>query len=126
MKPKKTLVVGYSLELSGYDDARARRFNQELMDRLKGMPGVQSVILGGSPFRGTDYVTLPDIEVRDSNGRQRNNGYSVSLGFFATAGIPLIRGREFTEEDARTDTCCSVFCPGGGHRPNPDDHGVTA
>jgi putative ABC transport system permease protein len=98
---KKTLVVAYSLELSGYDDARARRFNQELMDRLKAMPGVQSVILGASPFRGTGYVTLPDVEAYDSTGRQGDNGYSVSPGFFVTAGIQITRGREFTAEEAR-------------------------
>jgi predicted permease len=98
---QKTMVVGYSLELSGYDDARARRFNQELMDRLNAIPGVQSVILGGSPFRGTGGVTLPDLEVYDSTGRQSDNGYLVSPGFFAASGIQIIRGREFTEEDVR-------------------------
>ena len=99
---KKALVVGYSLELSGYDDARARRFHQELVDRLKAIPGVQSVILGGSPFRGAGSVTLPDVEAYDSTGRQRDNGYLVSPGFFAVSGIQLTRGREFTEEEART------------------------
>jgi predicted permease len=99
---KKTLIVAYSLELSGYDGARARRFNQELMDRLKVIPGVQSAILGGSPIRGGGDLTLPDVEAYDSTGRQRDNGYSVSPGFFAASGIQLTRGREFTEEEART------------------------
>jgi putative ABC transport system permease protein len=99
---KKALIVGYGLELSGYDDAHERRFNQELMDRLKAIPGVETVILGGSPFRGTGLVTLPDVEAYDLGRRTRNNGYSVSPGFFATSGIQLTRGREFTEEEART------------------------
>src|SRR5262245_1456861 len=98
---KKALLVGYSLELSGYDDARARRFHQELVDRLKAIPGVQSVILGGSPFHGAGSVTLPDVEAYDSTGRQRHNGYLVSPGFHAASGIQLTRGREFREEEAR-------------------------
>ncbi|HEY6402889.1 MAG TPA: ADOP family duplicated permease, partial [Blastocatellia bacterium] len=106
---RKTLTVGYSLELRGYDEARARRFNQELMDRLKAIPGVQSVILGGSPFGGTGGATLPDVEVYDSSGRQRDNGYSVSPGFFAASGIQLTRGREFTEEEARTGALVVVI-----------------
>jgi putative ABC transport system permease protein len=106
---KKALTVGYSLKLRGYDDARARRFNQELMDRLKAIPGVQSIILGGSPFQGTDYVTLPDVDVYDSTGRQRDNGYSVSPGFFAASGIQLTRGREFTEEEARAEALVVVI-----------------
>jgi predicted permease len=71
---------------------------------LKAIPGVQSVILGGSPLRGTGGVTLPDVEAYDLSGRQSDNGYSVSPGFFATAGIQITRGREFTEEEARAGT----------------------
>src|SRR5262245_18411299 len=71
------------------------------MDRLKAIPGVQSVILGGSPFRGTGYLTLPNVEAYDSTGRQGDNGYSASPVFSATAGIQLTRGPEFTEGEAR-------------------------
>ena len=85
---KKALTVSYSLELSGYDDARARRFNQVLMDRLKAIPGVQSVIPGGSPLGGTGGVTLPDVEAYDSTGRQSDNGYAVSPGFFCDRRHP--------------------------------------
>ncbi|MBO0859291.1 MAG: ABC transporter permease [Chloracidobacterium sp.] len=124
---KKALVVGYSLELSGYDDARARRFNQELMDRLKAMSGVQSVILGASPLRGTGVVTLPDVDVYDLTGRQRDNGYSVSPGFFATAGIQLTRGREFTEEEARAGAQVVVVSESTARRlwPGGDSIGKT-
>jgi macrolide transport system ATP-binding/permease protein len=121
---KKALVVGYSLELSGYDDARARRFNQELMDRLKAIPGVQSVILGGSPFHGAGSVTLPDVEAYDSSGRQSDNGYLVSPGFFATSGIQLTRGREFTEEEARTEAQVVVVSEATARRMWPGEEPI--
>ncbi len=121
---RKALVVAYSLELSGYDDARARRFNQELMDRLKAIPGVQSAILGDSPLRGTGGVTLPDVEVYDSSGRQGDNGYSVSPGFFATSGIQLTRGREFTEEEARTEAQVVVVSEATARRLWPGEEPI--
>ena len=96
---KRTLTVKADLQRSGYDEPRARQFQQELITRLQSAPGVQAVIPGFSPFRGRGGITLPEVETTD---RQGDNGYEVAPGFFAAAGIPLLRGREFTEEEART------------------------
>src|SRR5262245_10876247 len=95
---KRTLAVKTSLRWSGYDEPRARQFQRELIERLKTLPGAQAVITGYSPFRGRGGVTLPEVETTD---RQGDNGYEVAPGFFAMVGIPLLRGREFTEEETR-------------------------
>jgi len=95
---KQTLTVKANLQWSGYDEPRARQFQQELIARLQSAPGVQAVIPGFSPFRGRGGITLPEVETTDREG---DNGYEVAPGFFAAAGIPLLRGREFTEEEAR-------------------------
>jgi len=101
---QKLLNLWYSLEFASYDEARARQFNQEVLSRLRALPDVQSIILGGSPFRGGGGVSLPDLKVSDGGeSRQRDNGYAVSPGFFETAGIPLMRGRGFTEEETYSD-----------------------
>jgi putative ABC transport system permease protein len=95
---KQTLAVKTNLQWSGYDEPRARQFQQELIARLKAAPGVQAVIPGYSPFRGRGGVTMPEVEMTDREG---DNGYEVAPGFFAMVGIPLLRGREFTEEETR-------------------------
>jgi len=41
---------------------------------------------------------MPEVE---TTGRESDNGYEVAPGFFAMVGIPLLRGREFTEEETR-------------------------
>src|SRR6185437_10030630 len=53
----KLISVGYSLELSGYDEARAKMFQQQLIARLAALPGVQSVSLDRE-FDGRAVVTL--------------------------------------------------------------------
>jgi predicted permease len=94
---KQTLTVKASLRRSGYDEPRARQFQRELIERLKALPGAKAVIPGSSPFRGRGGVTLPEVETTDREG---DNGTEVAPGFFAAAGIPMLRGREFTEEEA--------------------------
>jgi predicted permease len=95
---KQTLEVKTNLKWSGYDEPRARQFQQELIERMKALPGVQTVIPGYSPFRGRGGITMPEVE---TTGREGDNGYEVAPGFFAMVGIPLLRGREFTEEETR-------------------------
>ena len=56
---KNLLSVGYSLELSGYDEERAKVFQQQLMTRLAALPGVQSVSLDRE-FNGRGIITLLD------------------------------------------------------------------
>ena len=95
---KQTLAVKTNLQWSGYDEPRARQFQRELIERLKALPGVQAIIPGYSPFRGRGGVTMPAVEM---TGREGDNGYEVAPGFFAMVGIPLLHGREFTEEEMR-------------------------
>jgi putative ABC transport system permease protein len=118
---KQTLTVKANLQWSGYDEPRARQFQQELIARLQSLPGVQAVIPGFSPFRGRGGITLPEVETTD---RQGDNGYEVAPGFFAAAGIPLLRGREFTEEEARAGATVVVVSESTARRLWPDQEPI--
>ncbi len=115
---KQILTVKSNLQWSGYDEPRARQFQQELVARLKALPGVQAVIPGFSPFRGRGGITLPEVE---TTGREGDNGYEVAPGFFAAAGIPLLRGREFTEEEARAGALVTVVSESTARRLWPGE-----
>ncbi len=100
----RVLVVGYSLELSGYDEPRAERFHQELVARLTALPGVQSISLSDTPQFGIGHatITLPG-EGEAPDGRLDRIPYTeVSHNFFETVGIPIVRGRGFSEDEIRT------------------------
>jgi predicted permease len=114
---KQTLEVKANLRWSGYDELRAQQFQQELIERMKALPGVQTVIPGYSPFRGRGGITMPEVETTDREG---DNGYEIAPGFFAMVGIPLLRGREFTEEETRNGAQVVVVSEATARRLWPD------
>lgn len=102
MKTRNVVTFVLSPELNGYSFERAKQFFAEAEQQLAAIPGVQAVatsmvpLLAGNSW-GTDihvegFATGPDV---DNNSRVNN----VGAGFFAKMGVPLIKGREFTEAD---------------------------
>jgi macrolide transport system ATP-binding/permease protein len=98
---KKTLVVGYSLELSGYDQARAQTFNRQLRARLAALPGVESVSVGDSPLGGSRLTIIAPGKESAEGLTMRASCLDVGPDWFKTFGIPIVRGRAFTAEEAR-------------------------
>ena len=95
-------TFGVSPELNGYQPERSKQLFERLEDELAAQPGVRSVsaslvpALSGSNW-GTDvavegFKSGPDI---DSNARFNE----VAPGYFATMGIPILAGRDFTRSD---------------------------
>ena len=92
-----------SLVASGYDVPRAKIFQDELIDRLKTVPGVGSAAfarltpLGYGTFSSTPIAVdgyQPSLEEQPSVDYNQ-----VGPGYFGTLGIPLLSGREFTRTD---------------------------
>ena len=94
---KQLLAVGYSLELSSYDQERARIFQQLLVARLSSLPGIERVSLDRE-FNGRSIVTL-----LDEGGSQRQFANvpveAVPATYLDTIGTPLVLGRAFTADD---------------------------
>ncbi|HKP88121.1 MAG TPA: ABC transporter permease [Blastocatellia bacterium] len=101
--PNNALTVGVSLPQRKYpEDDQKSAFYTQLIERLSALPGAQAV--GAShvlPF-SDDYVLGFLIEGRPPypDGEDPStNYYAVSADYFRAMGIPLIRGRLFTEHD---------------------------
>jgi len=98
------VVTAVSLVTAGYDVPRAKAFQNELIDRLGAVPGIDSVAFARVTPLGysSDFSSTP-VAVdgyRPSPSDQPVLEYNqVSPNYFATLGIPLFSGREF----ARTD-----------------------
>ncbi len=78
-------------------------FYERLLERLRAMPGVEAAAaVHQLPMRG-DYVLSFTIEGRPPappGGDDSANYRAISPAYFAAAGIPLLKGRPFAEQDA--------------------------
>jgi putative ABC transport system permease protein len=82
--------------------ARAVQFYEDLYARLRAMPGVKAVAATAAlPFSGEDSRLDLEFENRtfESQTPIRAHVRMVSTGYLNTMGIPLIRGRQFTDGD---------------------------
>ena len=91
--------------LSGYKPERAKLFYQQLNRELAALPGVRASAMCVVPplsFNEWDStVTVEGYAAKPSEDMNPWVNY-VSPGFFATLGIPVFAGRDFTDRDILT------------------------
>ncbi len=99
---EKAAIVGFNLEVSNYDVLQGREFYRNLTDRIRSRPGVEAVTLAnriplGIMIRTTEtYVEGADVPVDEA---PEINVSTVSSGYFETMQVPLLQGRDFSDED---------------------------
>jgi putative ABC transport system permease protein len=91
--------------LIGYDSPGSKVFYRRLADELTAIPGVQNVGLADMRIlTGNESDSGVTVESQGSKPAEKANPYmnSVSPAYFATLGVPILAGRDFTFQD--TDT----------------------
>lgn len=95
--------TGVSLISAGYDVPHAKTFQEELIARVRALPGVESAAfarvtpLGYGTYSSTPIAVdgyQPPLEEQPAVDYNQ-----VSADYFATLGIALLSGREFTRAD---------------------------
>jgi len=109
---RAVLTTGIDLRAAGYDAQRIKTFQDELIDRLQGLGGVESAAFArNTPFSYGSYSSAP-IAVdgyETAPGQQLMVDYNeVGPGYLATMGIPVVSGREFTRADNETAPLVAV------------------
>jgi predicted permease len=88
---ERVISISPGLSDNGYTPARSQAYLDTFRERLRAIPGVQSVSLALSPPLGHVTMTV-GIEINGHHVEfQKNN---VSSGFFETMSIPVLRGRD--------------------------------
>jgi predicted permease len=97
------IVSGADLVSAGYNLERAKAFDTQLLDRVRGIPGVESATLTRLiPFSyGTFSTASLSIDgYQPAPDEQLNSSYlEVGEDYFKTLGIPILAGREFHRND---------------------------
>jgi predicted permease len=108
------LTLEYSLPAKKYDTpAKVNEFNEQLLERVRSIPGVRGVALGNT-LPGAGYWGDFKFTVKEhppfKPGEELPGAMSrwADPDFFRTLGIPLVSGRFFTGDD-RVDRADKVI-----------------
>jgi predicted permease len=137
-------VMSVNAGAQGYAQQRGMQFYRDVVERVRQLPGVQSASLGEAipQFSGQAASRRVFPEGRDLPQELRSlfvpfNG--IWPGYFTTVGIPILKGRDFTEADREgsglvaiiNETTARMFWPGQDpvgkrfkHRLNPNFYTV--
>ncbi|MCI0533602.1 MAG: ABC transporter permease [Verrucomicrobiales bacterium] len=119
-------VLSFDWENSGYSDARAAQFHQQLQERLSGLPGVRMIALTANlPLSGVSsrmQIFRDRADTRADTPKHESHVSAVSPGYFQTLGMQLMRGRHFTEADARAAAPVAIISEAVAQRLWPGDN----
>jgi putative ABC transport system permease protein len=105
--PQHLLTERVMLPLGKYPDpAQWTPFIQRVLERVGGLPGVESVAAASSPPLTNALVGGVEIEGRSTPSSALLS--IVSPSYFHTLRIPLIAGRDFTAYDAGSDSRVAI------------------
>lgn len=98
-------TAAISLPQANYQEPQKQfDFSRALAEAAKNIPGVESAALSDRmPLEGGSNSS---VKVRGSTSTQFENllveNHAVTPGYFHAMGIPLLQGREFTDQDLQT------------------------
>ncbi|PYK47143.1 MAG: ABC transporter permease [Verrucomicrobia bacterium] len=111
--PENILVAEVLLPKARYDtDEKIARFNDQLIERIRSLPGVESAALGlNIPFDNNEWDSpfhLSGTPPGSPGERPEAEINHVTPDYFRVMGMPVLRGSAFTEDD-RADRPRSVI-----------------
>jgi predicted permease len=101
-KYERILIASLDPALAGYDEARTRTSYRSVLERIRNIPGIESV---------TMTSIVPFGEFQEGRPVERPGGASAIVGgrspsymivgadYFKTLGLRMLRGREFTRAE---------------------------
>jgi predicted permease len=108
----EVMFTAVDLVSAGYDAPHAQNFQDQLLDHVKALPGVESAVfarmtpLSYGSFSSTP-ISVDGYEVPPEE-RPTVEYNEVGPDYFATMGIPLVSGREFTRADDERAALVSI------------------
>jgi putative ABC transport system permease protein len=101
-----TQVLALHVPAAARSRAEAAAFYQQVLERVSDLPGVERVAIGTAvPWRDANtfgpgfQFTIDGYARADGEEDPRARFRTVSPGFFAALGVPIVAGRDFTDAD---------------------------
>jgi predicted permease len=100
-------LIGFEIDptMTGYTEERTKVAFRDLTDSLKSLPGVESVGLASMRIlengEWDSSMTVEGYNPDKPDDRAEPYMNSISPNYFATLGVPVVAGRDFTTADTR-------------------------
>jgi predicted permease len=101
--PHNILIASYDLFTAGYSQEGGTEFDRQLVAKLETLPGVRSVALSSRVplgFGGGSTSVKPEGYVPQANESMETQVALITPNYFQTMEIPIVRGRDFTQQDS--------------------------
>jgi putative ABC transport system permease protein len=127
-EPQHLLTAKLDFSISGFTtwvratETRPQVTIRELIERLKNQPGVQSVAAAGD--KASFQITIEGHQTGIEADHPRTNFQGVSPDYFRAMGIPMLRGRSFSESDALESPRVAVLSEALARRCFPNENPV--
>ena len=123
------LTMEMALPMAKYkEDQKAAAFYQQLLERVRALPGVQSAAATSNlPLDGTNSTAGILIEGRPAPLPGHINEVNfrvITPGYFQTVGVPLLEGRSVADQDSATAPPVLVVNQGAAQRYWPGEDPV--
>ena len=92
-------VMTFQVTLPKYKPEAEVAFDNQLLERINGLPGVQAATVASStPLSSNSAATV--MRVKEDEGEPKPVGlHSIGPDYFKTLRVPIIAGRSFTHQD---------------------------
>jgi predicted permease len=112
---------------SRYPSPKDLQLHHQIEERLRALPGVQNVTLSevayiSDSMENTNF--LPEGETPNPDKNQSAWTNAVGSGFFHTMGIPILAGRDFTENDTANSPKVGILSEGLARKAFPAENPI--
>ncbi|KPK79378.1 MAG: hypothetical protein AMS25_12850, partial [Gemmatimonas sp. SM23_52] len=124
---ERVAILGISADLNNYTREQGEEFFRNLVERSRSLPGVESVALADRlPLGYSIQVTeiYPEGSEFLPDETPETDFTTVSPGYFETLGVPLLRGRDFSDQDHAEAPCVVVVSEAAARRFWPGEDAV--
>jgi macrolide transport system ATP-binding/permease protein len=109
--PENAVAISFDVSLQGYDEARGRAFQKQVLDRARALPQVENAALTDNLPLGLNYnsssIYIEGTEFKGASTLPIAIPIESTPGYFDAMGIPL-RGRDFRDDENKKESRVAI------------------
>ncbi len=109
---ERMMLLSFDVSSEGMDQAHGQEFFKQVAERVRELPMVRTASVASAPLMGGFFArtVFPEgVDINDRRAGKLTSLNQVDPNFFEATGIPIVRGRGFTEADRESTPMVAVI-----------------